>query len=158
MDRASSKPTRGPGGDENRKPVSGRAVERIVARAVRSVPGVHDLKKPVAIAPLSALARDVYRLRQETKGVKARIDGRHVRLEIALFVQDGARPPEVVRSVRKAVRASVRGETDLVVRGIDVRVVGVHEPAPGVADTDRVPGSGRAEDARRIEDGPAPTR
>jgi uncharacterized alkaline shock family protein YloU len=116
--------------DRGTTTIADEVVEKIAGIACREVPGVHDLGGDVA--RVFAGIRERMGLGDADddtdRGVKVRLDGRRVTVDVTLVVEYGY----VVRAVTDKVRSNVIGAVenllDLEATEVNIRVDDVHVP------------------------------
>lgn len=97
---------------------SNGVIEKIVALAVRDVPGVVGMKGGFVNS-----VQEVFGVRSQTKGVTVEVapEGA-VRVNIAVFIEYGAYAPQVFEDVKNAVVGAMNTMTGLEVAGVNLRV------------------------------------
>lgn len=116
---------KGPLPEEDGVEITIGLVEQIARRAAEAVTGVHHVGGPVRLEPMSGLARDVYALRKQTRGVYAeRIDESTVVISLDVFMVAGAPIPDITAATQAAVRERVERQTRLTVSAVHLRIVG----------------------------------
>ncbi len=97
---------------------SNGVIEKIVAIAVREVPGVVGMK-----GGFVNRVQDAFGARDIRKGVTVEVTPESsVRVNIAIFMEFGAYAPQVFDDVKKVVVEQVSGMTGLEVAGVNLRI------------------------------------
>ena len=103
---------------------SNGVIEKIVAIAVREVPGVVGMK-----GGFVNRVQDAFGARDIRKGVTVEVTPESsVRVNIAIFMEYGSYAPQVFDDVKKAVVDQVTGMTGLDVAGVNLRIEDVLTP------------------------------
>ena len=103
---------------------SNGVIEKIVAIAVRDVPGVLGMKG----GWLSRM-QETFGATKPTKGVTVEVmPDNTVRVNISVFIEYGVYAPEVFENVKKVVVKHVTGMTGLDVSGVNLRIEDVLTP------------------------------
>ncbi len=128
---------------------SNGVIEKIVALAMREVPGVVGMK-----GSWFNRVQDVLGASDTTKGVTVEVTPESaVRVNISVFIEYGAYAPQVFEDVKKAVVKQVTGMTGLEVAGVNLRIEDVLTPEEYET---RAPKP--AEEAPAAEAAPAPAK
>ena len=118
---------------------SNGVIEKIVAIAVRDVPGVLGMK-----GGFINRVQETFGASDPTKGVSVEVmPDNSVRVNIAVLIEYGAYAPQVFEDVKKAVVKHVVGMTGLEVGGVNLRIEDVLTPE----EYERMKGGVRDEDA-----------
>ena len=135
---------------------SNGVIEKIVAIAMREVPGVVGMK-----GNWFNRVQDAFGASDSTKGVTVEVTPESaVRVNISVLIEYGAYAPQVFEDVKRAVVKQVSGMTGLEVAGVNLRIEDVLTPeeieqrsrrAAGAARDDR-PARERDERAEKDED------
>ena len=135
---------------------SNGVIEKIVAIAMREVPGVVGMK-----GSWFNRVQDAFGASDSTKGVTVEVTPESaVRVNISVLIEYGAYAPQVFEDVKRAVVKQVSGMTGLEVAGVNLRIEDVLTPeeieqrsrrAAGAARDDR-PARERDERAEKDED------
>lgn len=97
---------------------SNGVIEKIVALAMRDVPGVVGMK-----GGFINRVQDAFGLRDARKGVTVEVTpDSAVRVNVAVFMAYGSYAPQVFEDVKRAVVAAVSGMTGLEVAGVNLRI------------------------------------
>lgn len=97
---------------------SNGVIEKIVAIAVRDVPGVLGMK-----GGFVSRVQETFGATLPTKGVTVEVmPDNSVRVNIAVLIEYGAYAPQVFEDVKKAVVKHVTGMTGLEVGGVNLRI------------------------------------
>lgn len=103
---------------------SNGVIEKIVAIAMRDVPGVVGMK-----GGLLNRIQDAFGASDARKGVTVEVaPDSSVRVNISVLIEYGAYAPQVFEDVKKAVVRQVSGMTGLVVAGVNLRIEDVLTP------------------------------
>ncbi len=103
---------------------SNGVIEKIVALAMRDVPGVVGMK-----GSWFNRVQDAFGASDTTKGVTVEVTPESaVRVNISVFIEYGAYAPQVFEDVKKAVVKQVSGMTGLEVAGVNLRIEDVLTP------------------------------
>ncbi len=103
---------------------SNGVIEKIVAIAVREVPGVVGMK-----GGFVNRVQDAFGARDIRKGVTVEVTPESsVRVNIAIFMEYGAYAPQVFDDVKKAVVDQITGMTGLEIAGVNLRIEDVLTP------------------------------
>lgn len=103
---------------------SNGVIEKIVALAMRDVPGVVGMK-----GGFLNRVQDAFGVRDARKGVTVEVGSDSaVRVNISVFIAYGAYAPQVFEDVKHAVVNSVSGMTGLDVAGVNLRIEDVLTP------------------------------
>ncbi len=103
---------------------SNGVIEKIVALAMREVPGVVGMK-----GSWFNRVQDAFGASDTTKGVTVEVTPESaVRVNISVFIEYGAYAPQVFEDVKKAVVKQVSGMTGLEVAGVNLRIEDVLTP------------------------------
>ena len=118
---------------------SNGVIEKIVAIAVRDVPGVLGMK-----GGFFNRVQETFGASDPTKGVSVEVmPDNSVRVNIAVLIEYGSYAPQVFEDVKKAVVKHVVGMTGLEVGGVNLRIEDVLTPE----EYERVKGGAREDDA-----------
>lgn len=97
---------------------SNGVIEKIVALAMRDVPGVVGMK-----GSWFNRVQDAFGASDSTKGVSVEVTPESaVRVNISVFIEYGSYAPQVFEDVKKAVVKQVTGMTGLEVAGVNLRI------------------------------------
>ncbi|MDO4796464.1 MAG: Asp23/Gls24 family envelope stress response protein [Coriobacteriales bacterium] len=103
---------------------SNGVIEKIVAIAVREVPGVVGMK-----GSFVNRVQDAFGARDIRKGVTVEVTPESsVRVNIAIFMEYGSYAPQVFDDVKKVVVDQVTGMTGLEIAGVNLRIEDVLTP------------------------------
>ena len=103
---------------------SNGVIEKIVALAMRDVPGVVGMK-----GSWFNRVQDAFGASDTTKGVSVEVTPESaVRVNISVLIEYGAYAPQVFEDVKKAVIKQVTGMTGLEVAGVNLRIEDVLTP------------------------------
>ncbi len=103
---------------------SNGVIEKIVALAMREVPGVVGMK-----GSWFNRVQDAFGASDTTKGVSVEVTPESaVRVNISVLIEYGAYAPQVFEDVKKAVVKQVTGMTGLEVAGVNLRIEDVLTP------------------------------
>ena len=103
---------------------SNGVIEKIVAIAMREVPGVVGMK-----GNWFNRVQDAFGASDSTKGVTVEVTPESaVRVNISVLIEYGAYAPQVFEDVKKAVVKQVTGMTGLEVAGVNLRIEDVLTP------------------------------
>ncbi len=103
---------------------SNGVIEKIVALAMRDVPGVVGMK-----GSWFNRVQDAFGASDSTKGVTVEVTPESaVRVNISVLIEYGAYAPQVFEDVKKAVVKQVTGMTGLEVAGVNLRIEDVLTP------------------------------
>ena len=103
---------------------SNGVIEKIVALAVRDVPGVLGMK-----GGWLNRVQDAFGAVDPRKGVTVEVtDESSVRVNIAVLIAYGSYAPQIFEDVKRAVVREVRAMTGLEVAGVNLRIEDVHTP------------------------------
>ena len=103
---------------------SNGVIEKIVAIAMREVPGVVGMK-----GSWFNRVQDAFGASDSTKGVTVEVTPESaVRVNISVLIEYGAYAPQVFEDVKKAVVKQVTGMTGLEVAGVNLRIEDVLTP------------------------------
>lgn len=103
---------------------SNGVIEKIVALAMRDVPGVVGMK-----GSWFNRVQDAFGASDTTKGVSVEVTPESaVRVNISVLIEYGAYAPQVFEDVKKAVVKQVTGMTGLEVAGVNLRIEDVLTP------------------------------
>ena len=98
--------------------------EKIVAIAMRSVPGVVGMK-----GGLINRIQDAFGATDARKGVSVEVTPESaVKVNVSVFIEYGAYAPQVFEDVKKAIVKQVTGMTGLAVAGVNLRIEDVLTP------------------------------
>lgn len=97
---------------------SNGVIEKIVALAMREVPGVVGMK-----GSWFNRVQDAIGASDTTKGVSVEVtEEADVRVNVSVLIKYGAYAPQVFEDVKRAVTENVRGMTGLTVSGVNLRI------------------------------------
>lgn len=97
---------------------SNGVIEKIVALAMREVPGVVGMK-----GSWFNRVQDAIGASDTTKGVSVEVtEEADVRVNVSVLIKYGAYAPQVFEDVKSAVTENVRGMTGLTVSGVNLRI------------------------------------
>ncbi len=114
---------------------SNGVIEKIVALAMREVPGVVGMK-----GSWFNRVQDAFGASDTTKGVTVEVTPESaVRVNISVFIEYGAYAPQVFEDVKKAVVKQVTGMTGLEVAGVNLRIEDVLTPEEYEARAPKAP-------------------
>jgi uncharacterized alkaline shock family protein YloU len=103
---------------------SNGVIEKIVAIAMRSVPGVVGMK-----GGLINRIQDAFGATDARKGVSVEVTPESaVKVNVSVFIEYGAYAPQVFEDVKKAIVKQVTGMTGLAVAGVNLRIEDVLTP------------------------------
>ena len=103
---------------------SNGVIEKIVALAMREVPGVVGMK-----GSWFNRVQDAFGASDSTKGVSVEVTPESaVRVNISVLIEYGAYAPQVFEDVKRAVVKQVTGMTGLEVAGVNLRIEDVLTP------------------------------
>ena len=103
---------------------SNGVIEKIVALAMRDVPGVVGMK-----GSWFNRVQDAFGASDSTKGVSVEVTPESaVRVNISVLIEYGAYAPQVFEDVKKAVVKQVTGMTGLEIAGVNLRIEDVLTP------------------------------
>ncbi|HIZ46980.1 MAG TPA: Asp23/Gls24 family envelope stress response protein [Candidatus Olsenella pullistercoris] len=103
---------------------SNGVIEKIVAIAMREVPGVVGMK-----GSWFNRVQDAFGASDSTKGVSVEVTPESaVRVNISVLIEYGAYAPQVFEDVKRAVVKQVTGMTGLEVAGVNLRIEDVLTP------------------------------
>ena len=103
---------------------SNGVIEKIVAIAMREVPGVVGMK-----GTWFNRVQDAFGASDSTKGVTVEVTPESaVRVNISVLIEYGAYAPQVFEDIKKAVVKQVTGMTGLEVAGVNLRIEDVLTP------------------------------
>lgn len=103
---------------------SNGVIEKIVALAMRDVPGVVGMK-----GSWFNRVQDAFGASDSTKGVSVEVTPESaVRVNISVLIEYGAYAPQVFEDVKRAVVKQVTGMTGLEVAGVNLRIEDVLTP------------------------------
>ena len=128
---------------------SNGVIEKIVAIAMREVPGVVGMK-----GTWFNRVQDAFGASDSTKGVTVEVTPESaVRVNISVLIEYGAYAPQVFEDVKKAVVKQVTGMTGLEVAGVNLRIEDVLTPEEVEQRSRRAAAAKRDEkDARDAKD------
>ena len=125
---------------------SNGVIEKIVALAMRDVPGVVGMK-----GSWFNRVQDAFGASDSTKGVTVEVTPESaVRVNISVLIEYGASAPQVFEDVKKAVVKQVTGMTGLEVAGVNLRIEDVLTPEE-FDRSKKEPKADEAEDAAEEE-------
>ena len=114
---------------------SNGVIEKIVALAMRDVPGVVGMK-----GGFINRVQDAFGVRDARKGVTVEVGpDSAVRVNISVFIAYGAYAPQVFEDVKHAVVKQVSGMTGLDVAGVNLRIEDVLTPEEIEARAPKLP-------------------
>ncbi len=126
---------------------SNGVIEKIVALAMRDVPGVVGMK-----GSWFNRVQDAFGASDTTKGVTVEVTPESaVRVNISVFIEYGAYAPQVFEDVKKAVVKQVSGMTGLEVAGVNLRIEDVLTPEEYEARAPKAPEPKSAAEAEANE-------
>lgn len=137
---------------------SNGVIEKIVALAMRDVPGVVGMK-----GGFINRVQDAFGVRDARRGVTVEVTpDSAVRVNVAVFIAYGSYAPQVFEDVKHAVVDSVSGMTGLEVAGVNLRIEDVLTPEEMAARSPKLPAADELEalpeaietDARGADDEP----
>lgn len=103
---------------------SNGVIEKIVALAMRDVPGVVGMK-----GGFLNLVQDAFGVRDARRGVTVEVTpDSSVRVNISVFIAYGSYAPQVFEDVKHAVVDAVTGMTGLEIAGVNLRIEDVLTP------------------------------
>ena len=103
---------------------SNGVIEKIVAIAMRRVPGVVGMK-----GGLINRIQDAFGATDARKGVSVEVTPESaVKVNVSVFIEYGAYAPQVFEDVKKAIVKQVTGMTGLAVAGVNLRIEDVLTP------------------------------
>lgn len=114
---------------------SNGVIEKIVALAMRDVPGVVGMK-----GGFINRVQDAFGVRDARRGVTVEVTPESaVRVNLSVFVAYGAYAPQVFEDVKRAVVDAVTGMTGLEVAGVNLRIEDVLTPEEIAERTPKLP-------------------
>jgi uncharacterized alkaline shock family protein YloU len=132
---------------------SNGVIEKIVALAMRDVPGVVGMK-----GGFLNLVQDAFGVRDARRGVTVEVTpDSSVRVNISVFIAYGSYAPQVFEDVKHAVVDAVTGMTGLEIAGVNLRIEDVLTPEeiearqPKLQATEEPEILPEAEDAAELE-------
>ncbi len=127
---------------------SNGVIEKIVALAVREVPGVLGMKGGWA-----NMVQEAFGAKSPTKGVTVEVaPDNGVRVNISILIEYGTYAPQVFEDVKKAVVESVSGMTGLDISSVNLRIEDILTPEEIEAQRAREHRDEEAEDASEGEE------
>ena len=106
---------------ENNLRISNEAVATYAGIAVSEIPGVYGMA-----GTLSGITEAISGKKNYSRGIKIDVDEKHVRIDVNIIVEYGARIPEIAFEIQTKVKKSVEVMTGLKVKEVNVNVQGVH--------------------------------
>ncbi len=120
---------------------SNGVIEKIVALAMRDVPGVVGMK-----GGFLNLVQDAFGVRDARRGVTVEVTpDSSVRVNISVFIAYGSYAPQVFEDVKHAVVDAVTGMTGLEIAGVNLRIEDVLTPEEIEARQPKLPATEEAE-------------
>ena len=121
---------------------SNGVIEKIVALAMRDVPGVVGMK-----GGFINRVQDAFGVRDARRGVTVEVTpDSAVRVNIAVFIAYGSYAPQVFEDVKHAVVDAVTGMTGLEVAGVNLRIEDVLTPEEIEERSPKLPAADEAEE------------
>lgn len=116
---------------------SNGVIEKIVALAMRDVPGVVGMK-----GGFINRVQDAFGVRDARRGVTVEVTPESsVRVNISVFIAYGSYAPQVFEDVKHAVVDAVTGMTGLEIAGVNLRIEDVLTPEEIAERTPKLPSS-----------------
>lgn len=129
---------------------SNGVIEKIVALAMRDVPGVVGMK-----GGFINRVQDAFGMRDARRGVTVEVTpDSSVRVNIAVFIAYGAYAPQVFEDVKHAVVNAVTGMTGLEIAGVNLRIEDVLTPEEIEERSPKLPAAAEAEQLPEAEEEP----
>ena len=126
---------------------SNGVIEKIVALAMRDVPGVVGMK-----GGFINRVQDAFGVRDARRGVTVEVTpDSAVRVNIAVFIAYGSYAPQVFEDVKHAVVDAVTGMTGLEVAGVNLRIEDVLTPEEIEERSPKLPTADEAEELPEAE-------
>ena len=126
---------------------SNGVIEKIVALAMRDVPGVVGMK-----GGFINRVQDAFGVRDARRGVTVEVTpDSAVRVNIAVFIAYGSYAPQVFEDVKHAVVDAVTGMTGLEVAGVNLRIEDVLTPEEIEEHSPKLPAADEAEELPEAE-------
>jgi uncharacterized alkaline shock family protein YloU len=126
---------------------SNGVIEKIVALAMRDVPGVVGMK-----GGFINRVQDAFGVRDARRGVTVEVTpDSAVRVNIAVFIAYGSYAPQVFEDVKHAVVDAVTGMTGLEVAGVNLRIEDVLTPEEIEERSPKLPAADEAEELPEAE-------
>ena len=126
---------------------SNGVIEKIVALAMRDVPGVVGMK-----GGFINRVQDAFGVRDARRGVTVEVTpDSAVRVNIAVFIAYGSYAPQVFEDVKHAVVDAVTGMTGLEVAGVNLRIEDVLTPEEIEERSPKLPAAEEAEELPEAE-------
>ena len=126
---------------------SNGVIEKIVALAMRDVPGVVGMK-----GGFINRVQDAFGMRDARRGVTVEVTpDSSVRVNIAVFIAYGAYAPQVFEDVKHAVVNAVTGMTGLEIAGVNLRIEDVLTPEEIEERSPKLPAADEAEELPEAE-------
>lgn len=126
---------------------SNGVIEKIVALAMRDVPGVVGMK-----GGFLNLVQDAFGVRDARRGVTVEVTpDSSVRVNISVFIAYGSYAPQVFEDVKHAVVDAVTGMTGLEIAGVNLRIEDVLTPEEIEARQPKLPATEETENLPEAE-------
>ena len=126
---------------------SNGVIEKIVAMAMRDVPGVVGMK-----GGFLNLVQDAFGVRDARRGVTVEVTpDSSVRVNISVFIAYGSYAPQVFEDVKHAVVDAVTGMTGLEIAGVNLRIEDVLTPEEIEARQPKLPATEEPENLPEAE-------
>jgi uncharacterized alkaline shock family protein YloU len=126
---------------------SNGVIEKIVALAMRDVPGVVGMK-----GGFLNLVQDAFGVRDARRGVTVEVTpDSSVRVNISVFIAYGSYAPQVFEDVKHAVVDAVTGMTGLEIAGVNLRIEDVLTPEEIEARQPKLPVAEESENLPEAE-------
>lgn len=126
---------------------SNGVIEKIVALAMRDVPGVVGMK-----GGFLNLVQDAFGVRDARRGVTVEVTpDSSVRVNISVFIAYGSYAPQVFEDVKHAVVDAVTGMTGLEIAGVNLRIEDVLTPEEIEARQPKLPATEEPENLPEAE-------
>lgn len=120
---------------------SNGVIEKIVALAMRDVPGVVDMK-----GGLLNRVQDAFGMRDARRGVSVEVTpDSAVRVNVSVLIAYGSYAPQVFEDVKNAIVKQVTGMTGLEVAGVNLRIEDVLTPEEIEARQPKLPAADEPE-------------
>ena len=120
---------------------SNGVIEKIVALAMRDVPGVVGMK-----GGFINRVQDAFGVRDARKGVTVEVaPDSSVRVNLSVFIAYGSYAPQIFEDVKHAVENAVTGMTGLEIAGVNLRIEDVLTPEEIAERTPKLPAADEAE-------------
>jgi len=106
------------------------AISTIARQVIEGIPGIVRMSGSVVSAIAGRFSK-----RKRGKGIKTKVKGDEVYIEVFVIVEYGVKIPEIAWQIQKNIRKAIEEMTGLHVSSVDVNIEGVELPEKSEGET-----------------------